>query len=74
MKYINVEDPNDGSHFPYKKIITSKDHTRNITVTTSREWEQHGNDIQTGTSTPSTLEPLITSAGTIDRGEMNHSL
>lgn len=25
-------------------------------------------------STPPTLEPLIASAGTIDRGEMNHSL
>lgn len=40
----------------------------------SREWEEHGNDIQMGTQHPFTLEPLITSAGKTDRGEMNHSL
>lgn len=65
IKYINVEDSNDSSHFPYKKIITSKDHTCNITVTTSREWEQHGNDIQTGTQHP--LNP-----GTINNFSWNN--
>lgn len=52
MKYINIEDLHESSCYSYKIIITSKDHTCNITVVTSREQEQHGNDIQTGTQHP----------------------
>lgn len=52
MKYINTEDSDDGSYYPHKIITTSKDHTHNVTVATSREWEQHGSDIQTGTQHP----------------------
>lgn len=75
MKYINIENSNDGSYYPYKIIITSKDHRCYVTVAKSRDSENHTVVIfKQEPSTPSTLKPLITSAGTVDREEIKHSL